>query len=74
MNDADIAAIRPGDHVKVMGRTWVEVTAIDGNRFTGTLDSIPGTLPLAYGQTFEFTAARITAIMPASDDKTGHAT
>lgn len=67
---ADIkSALRTGDFVKLVfigakdempERMWVIVTAIDGDKFTGTLDNQPFTLTgISYGDRVEFGAENI---------------
>lgn len=77
----DTGAIREGDFVKLVfvpaepdpeavagaESMWVEVTAVNGPFFTGTLDNLPALVPLEPGETVEFTAANIAGIMLAGD-------
>lgn len=67
---AEIAALVPGRVAKLIfqptggvrakpERMWVEVTAVDGDSYTGTLANQPVYLPLNHGDPVSFTAAHI---------------
>lgn len=67
---AEIAALVPGRVAKLIfqppegvqakpERMWVEVTAVNGDSYTGTLANQPVNLPLRHGDPVSFTAAHI---------------
>lgn len=71
---ADKEAIKPGDCVKLIfcgaecdmpERMWVVVTAIDGDRFTGTLDNEPFVLDgIRFGDEVNFGPEHVIDIHP----------
>jgi hypothetical protein len=66
----EIAALVPGRVAKLIfqpaegvqakpERMWVEVTAVDGDNYTGTLANQPVFLPMNHGDPVTFTAAHV---------------
>jgi len=80
-----MAALKPGDKIYVnfeavpkrqkwdSERMWVVITAIDGERITGTLDSQPDDLPaLKLGDTVDVLSLHVVAVAfadPGMEDK-----
>lgn len=67
-SDADKAAVKPGDHVKLgftdgvhRERMWVKVTSPG----IGLIDNDPAFLPIEYGDTVAFEPRHILNILPA---------
>jgi hypothetical protein len=68
----EIANLKVGSTVKVCinneERLWTEITEIDGDEITATLDNVPVVVDLEYGDTINFKTHHIYAIYEAQYD------
>lgn len=71
-SDADLRAIEPGSHVKLIfeaadgpgERMWVRVTEIDGEQYVGSLDNDPFIMThLGRGDTIHFERRHIASTL-----------